>query len=60
MRNEPFKGKCNIVAGSGLRKRMRAARRFDYPIFVPTEKMLMRHGWYRRKKMWENLSKLFS
>lgn len=58
MRNIQFNGRCNIAASSGLRKRMRAARRFGYPVIAATEKMLMRHGWYRRKKMLDKLREL--
>ncbi len=44
------RGRCIIAANSSLRKRMRAARRGIGAIpFVPSEKELMRHKWYRKK-----------
>jgi hypothetical protein len=54
-RSEPFKGGCNLSPFSSLRKRMRAARRGFAPVFVPDERALMRHAWYRRKKEWDAL-----
>lgn len=53
MFSKPRQGRCTIGDYSGLRKRMRAMRRGIIPVPVITEKMLMRHAWYRRKKMWD-------
>ncbi len=39
--NPPFEGKCFIVPQSGLRKRMRAARRA--PVLLPSAREVARH-----------------
>mgnify|MGYP001576190965 CR=1 FL=1 len=49
-------GPCVIASNSGLRKRMRAARRGLLPAedlqkieLATSQKALMRHKWYRKK-----------
>lgn len=66
-RAKPFKGKVRILENSGLRKRMRAARRGMLPPETEgaiadclTEKALARHPWYRRKKAWDALRALIA
>lgn len=43
---KPFAGKVTISTHSGLRKRMRAARRGLFAVAAPTTKALLRHQWF--------------
>lgn len=48
-------GPLVVTKDSSLRKRMRAMRRGIIPALPIKEKALLRHAWYRKKKLFDAL-----